>query len=71
MSRTAKKKMKKTFDCIAFKRKAQRRLMEETKDMSEDQRRAHVRKIVESGPLADFWEQVKQRAKTAPRAGRL
>lgn len=68
MSRTAKKK---TFDCIAFKRRAQRALLEETRGMTDEERRAHIRRMIEAGPLAAFWNKLKQHARTAPKAGRL
>ena len=69
MSRTARKM--KTFDCIKSKRQAQRRLYEVTRDMTADERRAHVHQLVRSGPLADFWKKVMRSARTAPKAGRL
>ncbi|MCP4249318.1 MAG: hypothetical protein GY778_19930 [bacterium] len=69
MSRTTKKT--KTFDCVEFKRHTQARLYEATREMSTEQQREHVRRIVETGPLADFWRRVTQQSKTAPKAGRL
>lgn len=68
MKQTAKKK---AFDCIAFKRDSQRKLAEETRGMPEDQRRVHKRKLIESGPLAEFWEKVERQAKFAAKNGRI
>ena len=69
MSHTAPKT--KTFDCIEFKRRAQIRLYEATRELSADRRREHIRRILETGPLAEFWERVTQQSPTAPKAGRL
>ena len=69
MSHTAPKT--KTFDCVEFKHRAQTRLDEATRELSADQRREHIRRILETGPLAEFWERVTQQSRTAPKAGRL
>ncbi len=69
MKSTAKKT--KSFDCVEFKRQAQARLYEATRELSAEQRRQHIRRAVETGPLADFWSRVMQQGKTAPKAGRL
>ena len=69
MSSTAKKT--KTFDCVEFKHQAQARVYEATRELSADERRKHIRRMVETGPLADFWMRVTQQARTAPKAGRL
>ena len=68
MSPTEKKT--KTFDCVEFKRQAQARLYEATRELSAEQRRQHVRRIVETGPLADFWRRVTQQSRIAPKARR-
>ena len=69
MSHTAGKT--KTFDCVEFKRRAQSRFYEATQKLSADQRREHIRGILETGPLAEFWERVTQQSRTAPKAGRM
>ena len=63
-------KTKKTFDCVQFKRQAQARLDEITRGMSADKRREHLRCLIETGPLADFWTRLSQECRTAPKAGR-
>lgn len=52
-------KTEKTFDCIAFKRKAQSERYERTKHMTDAEKLADLRRSVESGPLAEFWKRVK------------
>ena len=61
----------KTFDCVEFKRQAQARIHEATRGMTAEQRREHLRRIVEAGPLADFWRELTQKARQAPKRGRL
>jgi len=47
---------KKSFDCIAMKRRLQRIFYEETKGMSAPELVAHIRQKVAQGPFADFWK---------------
>jgi len=61
----------KTFDCVEFKREAQQRIHEATRDMTAEQRREYLRRIVEVGPLSDFWRELRQRGRQAPKRGRL
>jgi hypothetical protein len=63
--------MKKSFDCVEFKREAQARLYEATRDMSAEERREYMQRVIENGPLAEFWARVKREARTAPKAGRV
>lgn len=65
------KKTPRTSDCVDFKRQAQARLYEATREMSTQQRREHIRREIQTGPLAGFWNKVLQRSKTAPKAGCL
>lgn len=53
------KQTKKKFDCVEFKRKAQERIYEKTKNMSWEQEIQYFRKSVETGPFADWWKRVK------------
>ena len=69
MSHTAGKTN--AFDCVEFKDRAQTRLYEATRKLSADQRREHIRGILETAPLAEFWKRVTQQSRTAPKAGRL
>lgn len=51
---------KKTFDCLAFKDRAQARLIEETRGMAAGQEIAYLAKKAEEGPLGQWWKQVKE-----------
>jgi hypothetical protein len=51
--------VRKTFDCLAFKDRAQARLIEETRGMSAEQEIAYLTKKAEEGPLGDWWKRVK------------
>jgi hypothetical protein len=69
MSPSAKKT--KSFDCVEFKCQARARLHDATRDMSDDERREHIRHMIETGPLAGFGEKVVRQSKAAPKSGRL
>ena len=51
---------KKTFDCMAFKRKAQARIYRHIKDLTPEEEIAYFDRAVRSGPLADFWRKREQ-----------
>jgi protein-disulfide isomerase-like protein with CxxC motif len=46
---------KKSFDCMAMKRRLQRIFYQETKDLTPSELLAHIRRKVEQGPFADLW----------------
>lgn len=48
---------KKEFDCIAVKREAQKRIYEETKDMTPQQQIEYFRKAVQRSRFRVWWEQ--------------
>jgi hypothetical protein len=64
-------KVRKTFDCVEFKRQAQERLYEETRGMTEEERAAYIQREIENSPLADFWRRVEREVRKAPKAGRV
>jgi len=53
-----------TFDCIAFKRQVQERLLEATRDMPAEQELAYYREQAETGPLGDWWRSLRAREET-------
>ena len=54
------KRTKKTFDCIAFKQKAQERIYEEIKDMSWEEEVTYFQRAAKSGPLGSWWKRVQE-----------
>jgi len=69
MATTIENKTKKTFDCIAFKRRVQSEHYERTKHMTNEEWLADLRRSVESGPFAEFYKRIQSQSKTQP-AGR-
>lgn len=63
-------KTNKPFDCVDFKHEAQSRLYEATRGMTPAQRSQHVRRMIETGPLAGFWEKLNAQARFAEKSGR-
>lgn len=57
------KKTKKSFDCVAMKRAAQRKIARETKGMTFEEYCAYLRKSVETGPFAELWKELVERDK--------
>lgn len=51
----SKKPSKKEFDCVAFKREAQSKVYEETKDLSVKEQLVYFRKKAQSGALGKWW----------------
>lgn len=49
----------KSFDCVAFKREAQRRIYEEIKDLTSAEEIEYFRRKVEQGPFASWWRKVR------------
>ena len=62
-------RLKKSFDCLAFKDKVQAQIYEEIKDLSPEEELRYWRRQAETGPLAKWWKKV--RAATARRKGYL
>ena len=54
----SKKKAKKEFDCVAFKRQVQDKVFQETKGLSLEEQVAYFRKKANSGPLAKWWKRL-------------
>ncbi|HUT37628.1 MAG TPA: hypothetical protein VNE39_29375 [Planctomycetota bacterium] len=46
---------KEKFDCMAMKRRLQRRFYRQTRGMSPADLIAHIRQRVESGPFSELW----------------
>lgn len=54
-------KTKKTrFDTIAFKRKVQSEIREETKGMTAEQKIEYFRRSAQTGPLAHVWKRIQR-----------
>lgn len=49
-------KTKKTFDCVEMKRRIQKKIYEETKDMNHEEFSAHMRKRIAGSRFASFLE---------------
>ncbi|RJO66734.1 MAG: hypothetical protein C4523_11615 [Myxococcales bacterium] len=47
-----KKRTRKSFDCIAFKRRAQERIYEEIKNMTHEEEIAYFKRLAKSSPFA-------------------
>jgi hypothetical protein len=52
-------KIKKTFDCVEFKRQSQMKIYEEIRGMTHDQERAYFEEQAERGPMGDWWKRMK------------
>jgi hypothetical protein len=52
--------VKKSFDCIELKRKAQEKIYRETKDMTADEKIVYFQKGANEGRLGDFWRKLQQ-----------
>ena len=48
--------VKKDFDCVEFKRRAQARIYKRIKDLSPEEEIDYFRKAAEEGPLAESWK---------------
>lgn len=53
-------KTTKSFDCIAFKREAQRQIYEDTKHMTSEEQIEYFRKRAEEGSLGHWWRRVRE-----------
>lgn len=52
-------KIKKTFDCVEFKCRAQSEIYEHIQGMSHEQERAYFQAQAEQGALGEWWKRVK------------
>ena len=59
---TTKKTGEKVFDCVAFKRRVQTRIYEETKGLTLRQQIAYFRQQAESGALGSWWKSLPRSA---------
>ncbi len=62
---TQQEKPKKTFDCLAYKRRVQAQMYDELKDLSPAEEIAYLRKHAEEGELGQWWRKVKQQTTKA------
>jgi hypothetical protein len=56
-------KTKKPFDCIAYKRRVQAEIYEETKGMTPREEIEYFNHAAETGPLADVWKRIRAATK--------
>lgn len=63
----SKKKVKKEFDCVAFKLQVQDKIYQETKSLSLEEQVAYFRKKANSGPLGKWWKRLPSAAPSQKR----
>ena len=56
---TNQERAKKTFDCLEYKREVQRRIFEDIRDLSDEERIQYFRRRAEEGLLGAWWRKVK------------
>jgi len=56
------------LDCVAVKRRAQRKIMAATKGMSAEQEVAYLERRVAEGPFAELWARIRGRHASGARA---
>jgi hypothetical protein len=56
-----RRKTRKAFDCIGFKRKVQAEIYEDIKELSPEQEIEYFRRRAATGPLGKWWKGLKQR----------
>lgn len=61
-------KKEKTFDCLAYKDRAQGEIYEETKNLSNEELVKYFHDAVEKSPLAEFWKKIPKRNARTKRA---
>jgi hypothetical protein len=56
--------MKKAFDCVAMKDDIQKQMFKQMEGLSDEQRRAAVREVLEKSrsPVGDLWRTLERRA---------
>jgi hypothetical protein len=67
----SRKKIEKTFDSVACKRKAQARIYRKIKGMTPEQEAAYFDEATRSGPFAKMWQTLVARDRKAVTSGRL
>ena len=55
-------RVKKDFDCVEFKRRAQARIYERIKSLSPEEEIDYFGKAVEDGPLGESWKAATNRS---------
>ena len=58
--------VKKEFDCVEFKRRAQSRIYERIKDLSPEEEIEYFRRAADEGPLGQWWKSIRGRAVPGP-----
>jgi hypothetical protein len=54
------------FDCLAYKRRVQAEVYQETKDMSWEERVAYLHRTVASGPFRKWWRDLEKQPQVPP-----
>jgi hypothetical protein len=67
----AGKKLKKSFDSVASKRKAQSRIYRKIRGMTPAEEAAYFEMATRSGPFAKMWQELVAKGRKAPAYGRL
>jgi hypothetical protein len=60
-----RRRTKKAFDCIEFKRKVQAEIYEEIKELSPEQEIEYFRRRAATGPLGKWWQGLERYPETA------
>lgn len=60
-------KIKKSFDCVAFKRQTQARIYRDIKNLKPEEEIAYFMQTTATGPFADLIKRLKARQKTINR----
>ena len=63
-------KKKAEFDCIEFKRNAQREIHDEIIHLNTDEEIAHFQRKAATGPLAEWWATLSSRTETGMKSAR-
>ncbi len=53
------------FDCLEYKWRVQEEIYEETKGMTPQEELEYFRKAADTGPLADWWRELRRRTQAA------
>ena len=65
------RKIRKTFDCVASKRKAQGKIYQKTKDLSSREELAYDDRVTREGPLASLWRRLVREHRQSPSKGSM
>lgn len=52
------------FDCIAYKRKVQEQIYQETKDMTPEEEMAYIRRKAHEGKMGEIWRKLQRKPVT-------